>query len=130
MAVVSSPVTTAASTTDTILQTLFNVALPLAKAAEVAALPFLGWPVISQLFDALQNWIANDIRIALSLQATYLIIDFETTEEKDAFQAAVVQLRAAVAKGNLNDPDLIAKAKALDQSFEKLVHSDGSFSPQ
>jgi len=112
----------AAKTADEIFQGVVSVALPIAKAAEVAAVPCLGWPVISQLFDMVQNWIVNQIRIAISLQTTFLIIDFQTDLEKRAFLEAAQALR-----GQLSSPEA---NKAFDEAFNRLVQYNGSYSPK
>lgn len=114
---------------DAILRGVFSVFLPVAYAAEVSACPVLGVPPLSWVFKWVQDWIGNELRKRLSEESTFLIIEFETYEEKKNFKNAITLLKAAIAKGNLNDPDLLQKVADLDQAFDKLVHYDGSFSP-
>lgn len=114
---------------DDVLRVAFQIALPIALAAEIAAVPALGvWPV-SWIFNKAQTFIAEKIRLALAMGSTFLIIDFQTAEERKKFAEAVKILLDAIKKGNLNDPELIKRAKELDDAFNRLVRFDGSYHP-
>jgi len=120
---------TAANVVDSILRGLFKLGLLAAEAAETAAVPELKvWP-LSWIIDAVQSKIFDSIRKALSLESTYFIIDFQSDLERAHFADAVRSLQAAIAKGDLNDPELIKKMQDVKDKFDRLVSWDGSFSP-
>lgn len=95
-----------------------------AEAAAKAYVPFLNLPVVSQVFDFLCARFGDLMYSNLAVGTTFLVLDFQTNEEKKAFSDAMTELAASRQTG---DPDEHARAlqKAKD-AFDRLVHSDGS----
>lgn len=115
-----------------------DVVIAAAKAAAMAAIPWLAWPVISQLFDALLNWIGDYIYTAMAEWSTVGVIDVQTWIENSDYKTAVTQLADARneaiknlrAAGTSGDQDAINAAKQkFKDTFQNLVHWDGSHNP-
>ena len=137
-----APTTTnsAAQAVDSALKSIINdVVISAAKAAAVAALPWLSWPVISQLFDALLNWIGGYVYTAMAEWSTIGVIDIQTWMENSDYQRALSDLKAArdqavkdlQTAGQAGDQNAINTAKQnFKNAFQNLVHWDGSASPK
>lgn len=126
----TQPVNPVARFADAVLRGVFSIMMPIAYAAEVAACPILGTPPLSWVFKWVQDWIANQTRLKISMLSTFLIIEFETLEERNNFSDAVKLVQEGLKKGDLNDPALLAQAAKLDAAFDKLVLTDGTFTPK
>jgi hypothetical protein len=137
-----APTTTnsAAQAVDSALKSIINdVVISAAKAAAVAALPWLSWPVISQLFDALLNWIGGYVYTAMAEWSTIGVIDIQTWMENSDYQKALSDLKAArdqavkdlQTAGQAGDQNAINTAKQnFKNTFQNLVHWDGSATPK
>jgi hypothetical protein len=98
-----------------------------ATTAARAYVPFLNFPVVSQLFSFFAGKFGDLMYQEMALATTFAVIDFQTSHERDAFTEAMEALRAAKTAG---DPDAISKARQdAKDKFDRLVHSDGSAHP-
>lgn len=104
------------------LSSFFSNLLPIVKKLEVAEIPVLGMPVVSQLIDLVQGYIFKTIEKALALQTAFLIIDFQTEAERRAFTEAAIALR-----GQLDSEEANAN---FDKMVDRLIRYDGSYSPK
>lgn len=125
----SSATTTnqAAGVVDSVLRELVNLGTTALETAATAYVPFLGAPVVKQVFDYIVGWIGDIFYKAIALDGTYLVLRFQTAVEKSNYSQAVLDLKAAQASGN--DLQLTAARLAFDKAASSLIHSDGSFSP-
>lgn len=96
------------------------------QAAIVADVPFLGLPVISQIFGWLLGLVEGYFYTEAANAVTKLIIDLQTDSEVTATQTAYTAAQAAIASGDANA--IQAASTNLDSAFASLIHSDGSFS--
>lgn len=98
---------------------IISALLPVAKGLEVAATNgFLGLPIISPIFDAAQNWVVSYLERALGTQTTFLVISFQTDQEREAFKEAAIALR-----GQLSSEEANAN---FDKMVDRLIRYDGS----
>jgi hypothetical protein len=99
----------------------------IAESLIIADVPFLGLPIIRQLWQAVLGFIAGYIEKALETGATFAVIDTQTAIEESNLSTALQNLIAAEKKG---DPvELQAAIQAYAQAQSSLVHSDGSATP-
>src|SRR5271165_186571 len=92
-----APTTTSSTVqaVDSALKSIINdVVLAAAKAAAVAEAPWLSWPVISQLFDALLNWIGGYVYTAVADWTTIGVIDVQAWIENADYQKALADLKS------------------------------------
>src|ERR1044072_3740741 len=66
---------------------VFDVGENAARALALSEAPWLGWPVISVIFDKLLNRFAGWIYEALDKQVTFVIIDIETEAQRKAYDS-------------------------------------------
>lgn len=99
------------------------VAVNAAIAAALAAQPWLGLPIINQLFRAACNVVFGRVNYYTQQAAAFAIIDAQTNHEAAAYQQALTNLRNAI---NSGDPNAIATTRAtLQQALAVLIHLDG-----
>ena len=93
----------------------------------IADVPFLGAPVIKQLWSALFEWIAGYFTRALETSATFTVISSQTEIEKQNLSVALQNVIAAEKSG---DQAAISLAiQAYQQAQSNLVNYDGSSTP-
>ena len=93
-----------------------------------ADVPWLGLPVIKNLFSYIVGWICTYVSRSIQAGVTFAIIDAQVSSEHSDLSAAMDNLLAAEKSGDLN-----AIQKAIDQyatAHKALVASDGSAKPQ
>lgn len=127
MGTTPTTVNKSAQTVDAIINSaIFDVAVNAAQKAAIAAVPFLGAPIISTLFNFVLKYFAGILYTSLAQAATIQVIKFETAEESKAYAEAEAALRAAHLTG---DQNAIDRATAnFKTQFQSLVHFDGSAS--
>lgn len=96
---------------------IYDVALKAAKAAALAEAPWLRFPVISSLFDFMLGKFAGWVYGALDKAVVFAIIDIETQAQRHAYDSAVAEIKAKLAKPNPT-PEEIEKAR---QELEKRL---------
>lgn len=97
------------------------------KAAAKVYLPFLNWPVVSQLFDYILGKASDFLYVWFAELSTFTIIDHQTQSEKRAYQQSLVDLKKAEAQGDQNAID--QAHKKLKEDLARLVRWDGSAHP-
>lgn len=103
---------------------IFDVALNAFKTWATVQVPFLGWPIIKQIFSLLVGKIGDFIYEYLATIVTFSIIDLKIQAEKNAYDEAVTDLKKAHEGGN---PDEVQKAKEeFKKRFRSLIHSNGA----
>lgn len=104
---------------DAIMQVAVNAAI----GAAIAAQPWLGLPIIKQLFTWAVNLCFGQVNNYVQLAAAFTIIDAQTNAEAAAYQQARTNLANAIASG---DQNAIAATRAtFQQALSVLMHSDG-----
>lgn len=115
----------AVSAADAIIKNAeFTIGLQIAKTSAVADFPWLGWPVISQLFDLVLNWFAEYVYRGMTGVVNQAIIDAQTGKEKADYAAAKAKLHDIAATGNSGD--IAAADIEFQETLARLVHFDGS----
>lgn len=124
MGTTPTTVNNTANDINSVLKTVVDLGLNTAKAAAITAEPWLGLPVISEVFSFFMGKISGYISDALIDYATFTTIDIQTGSELSAFNAAATNLKAAQSQG---DPNAISTAQdAFKRTLASLVHFDGS----
>jgi len=126
---VPTPINNVATDINNAIQiAIFDVALNALKAYAVASLPWLGWPIINQLFNLLTNLIGKYVYTYLAQIATFTVIDMQTAAETQAYAQALNALQAAMTTG---DQNAIGQATSeVKTALAALIHFDGSASLQ
>ena len=123
----ASEPTTTDSTASIVSQTvtdIFGAAVTAAETAIIADQPWLGLPVIKQLWEALFSYIVGKISGALGTAAGFLVIDLQTYTEVTNAASAIQALQAAQTSG---DSNAITQARAqADAAAAALLHYNGS----
>ena len=123
----ASEPTTTDSTASIVSQTvtdIFGAAVTAAETTIIAAQPWLGLPVIKQLWEALFSYIVGKISGALGTGAGFLVIDLQTYTEVTNAASAIQALQAAQTSG---DSNAITQARAqADAAAAALLHYNGS----
>lgn len=102
------------------IHTFFTIGLVAGKAALRIYLPWLNWPIISQLFNLIVDRYGAMIDKEFQLGATFLIIDIQTDAEKRAYDEATDALKQA---HSIGDTDAIQKAKdEYKKKLAELIH--------
>lgn len=102
---------------------IMAVALNAAIAAALSAQPWLGLPIIKQLFEWAVRRAFGFVSLYTQQAAAFAIIDAQINQEAAAYQQAMLNLRNAVTSG---DQDAIAKTRATFQkALSVLIRSDG-----
>lgn len=125
MTIVAAPVNQGVTAIDQVVHTaVMTLALNAAEKALIAQFPELELPVLHQIFEAVLHYAFNYIDQALEQVAAFEVIDGQTDAEAKAYQDAVSQLAAALAKG---DPNAISQAnQTFSNDLGPLIHFDGS----
>lgn len=97
------------------------------EAAVIMQVPWLGWPVIKQLFDGVLGVVAEEIYKQAAITATKIVIDVQVGLEESKTGDAFQNLQMAIASG---DKVAIDKASTdLDTAYGDLIHDDGWSAP-
>ena len=103
---------------------IFKAIIPYVTAAIIADMPILGAPIIKQILNLILSYIGGKFEAELSQYVNFGIIDRMTDTEKEQYNQAVEETKAAYAGG---DPDAISKAKEnFKDKLGKLIHFDGA----
>lgn len=84
----------------------------IANAAARADAPWLNLPIISTIFSLLLNKLGELIYKQASTLGTFMVIDFQTTQERDEYIAAFEGLRLA----KIKEPGGEEHRKALERA--------------
>ena len=116
-----------AEVVDVILKEALDIGMTALETALNAYVPFTALPVVKQLIDMALGWIEGQIYQAIALEGTYLVLKFQTFVEKNNYNQAVSDLKAAQIGG---DPLQITAARlAFSDAASSLIHDDGSVKP-
>lgn len=111
-----------------ILKNLISgVGLDAVEAAAIVELPWLGWPIIKQIFELVLSKIAALIYEQAAYAATKIIIDVQVGIEESKVGPAFESLQMAIASGDQNA--IALASKDLDKAYGDLIHFDGWSSP-
>lgn len=103
---------------------VFGMGVNAAIISAVAAMPWLGLPIISTLFSYAVNKVATMIYSVIEPQVAFQIINFQTDAEKTAYDNAVAALTSAHLKG---DPTSVQQATIdFKKKLASLVRFDGA----
>ncbi len=125
---VATPVNDPAKKANYVERKLIDVLILGAVTAAKIYVPFLNFPVVSQVFGFLMGKFGDIMYVELALGTTFSIIDHQTKAEKIAFDEAMAALAASRQAAGDYDEHARALQRAKD-AFDRLVHSDGSARP-
>lgn len=109
---------------NTIIRTGENAGIDAVEVMIISAQPWLGFPVIKQIWEYAFGYLAGFFVRASQNGATFVVIDIQVENEKKGLSKALADVIAAEKTG---DPLEIQKAIAAYQIAQSsLVHSDGS----
>lgn len=118
---------TTAQTVNTIVARANSSAVQILQGLITADVPWLGWPVIKQIFSFFLSWLDGYISIAEQKGATTVVITAQTDAEETNFNVALAALKAAQATGDANA--ITAAQNNYTAAALALANSDGSSSP-
>lgn len=123
----STPSTTnqAATVVNNILQNIIEGSgVSVVEAAILIDVPWLGLPIIKQVFEYFLNFVASYIYVDAANTATKIVIDIQVNAEESVVISNFQELQQAIASG---DQNAISKASSdLDSAYGSIIHSDGS----
>lgn len=126
----SDPTTTnpAATQANAIIKELENILVPIAQAAIEKALPALGFPIIKQITEAIEQAIADKITKLAETGVTFVIVDLQVGREKGNISD---DIRAILRDEKLGDENAIAKdIEKYQEDASRLANDDGSATPE
>lgn len=113
-----------ASSVNKTVQSVVGDAVPLAEAALIAAQPWLGWPIICQLWEAAFGAIINALGTALGVMGSYVVMDVQKYIDLTNAANALVALNAAKASGDSNAIE--QASQAADAAAQPIIQYIGS----
>lgn len=122
----SNPTTTnsTASTVDSALSNIGNTGVATVEAMILSDVPWLGFPGLKQIWEALFGWIAGYFIKAAENGAAFVIMDLQIDNEKSRISTALAAIVVAEKSGDKNAIQIAIRNYAAAQSA--LVHDDGS----
>lgn len=117
----------AATIANKILRTCVDGFIIVVDSALMTQAPWLKLPIVSQIYHFILNKLGDKLYEFFGTGTTFLIIDFQTVQEKNNYMVAIALLQEAQKSG---DSDAIIKARkeAVD-ALGKLIRWDGSANP-
>lgn len=117
---------TTASTVNKTVSGMLGDVLPIVEAAIITAQPWLGWPIISTIWESFLSYLWNQIGQALGIEAGYLVMDLQQYIAVTSAANAMAALNAAKASGDANAIE--QASQAVDQAVSPVLHYLGSTS--
>jgi Trk-type K+ transport system membrane component len=123
----SLPPNTTATEVTTVMGAIGSGIVSVAEGMIIADVPFLGTPIIKQIWEALFNWIAGYFQKAAETGATFTVIDTQVGSETSGISSALAALVAAEKTGDA--AQITAAIQAYAKAQSSLVHDDGVGAP-
>lgn len=117
-----------ASIIDSIISGAENGLVKMVEGMAIADVPWLGLPIIKQIWEALLCWIAGYFSKAAQTLATFTVIDAQVSNEQTGLSQALQNLINAEKSGNAAAIQIAIQAYANAQSA--LANDNGSATPQ
>lgn len=102
---------------------LTSVAITTAETALIAYQPWLGWPVIKQLWESAFSYFVSQFGQALGIFAGYKVVDVQEYFALKNAASALAQLNAAKASGDINA--INQASAAADAAAAPILHYIG-----
>lgn len=105
-----------------IMEVVVNNAIKAAKAA----VPFLNWPVLNQLFTSLVQWTASLIYDEMAQNYALIAIDLKTESQKQEYKEAVSKLETIISKPKeeQNAEEVEKARQEFKKRLQELIHLD------
>jgi hypothetical protein len=117
----------AASFTNKVLRKAIDLGVDAALAAMATQAPWIKLPIISQVTKFILGHVGDYLYRFLAEHSTFIIIDFQTAIEKQAYLQSVDKLKAAMSAGDENEA---AKAREeFKRRLADLIHYSGHAHP-
>jgi hypothetical protein len=117
---IPQPPNKALDTVDSVLNSIiYGVGVKSALTASISAMPWLGFPIIRNIFEALLNALAGQVFGSIEPYISYKIIKFQNEEQRKNYEFAIEELKAATERGDQNDID--QKLQAAKDSIAAIV---------
>jgi hypothetical protein len=94
------------------------------KTALTTEAPWLKLPIISQVANYVFTYLGNYFYEFFSLHATFIVIDFQTAADKDAYIAAIEAYQKSKLTGDQNA--INAEREKLKKALGDLIEFDGT----
>jgi hypothetical protein len=104
-----------------------GVAEPVLETMIEADVPFLGLPVVKQLFEYAFHYIIHNLDVQMEVGAVKFVINIQTDSELAQAITAAIRLRDAMRENNQHAID--EASKDLDAAYDNLGHFDGWAKP-
>lgn len=88
---------------------IFDIAIEAAIKAAIAYVPFLGVPIIKQLFTFCVEKFASLLYTQTELAVSFIVVDLKVNKQSDEYREAVSQLSLAIA--TQKSPEEIERAR-------------------
>ncbi len=123
-------------TTINVPATLANKALKIAmdfatdsaRAAMLSQAPWLGAPVVSQVFDYILGQLSGYFYKFIALKSTFAIINFQSEAERDQFMSSMWSWNESIVIGE-SDEEIMRKREKVVTDFRRSVRWNGSARP-
>jgi len=122
LAPVPVPVNNPVSEINGVIQSsIYDLGVNALYASLITQQPWLGFPIIRDILKAALAYCAGKLYKILSESATITIINIQTDEELQKYNAASSELAVAISSGG----DLSAAQLNFEQALAGIVHFDG-----
>lgn len=105
----------------TVRRLAFDVGLRTAFAAVYVEVPFLGFPVVRQVFEFCITRFMDVVFTELSLGVLGMVIDIKTTAERVAYETATNELKSQLQKAEKNVEALTAAQEQFKKQLAALI---------
>jgi hypothetical protein len=109
---------------DGAISTTVNSGVTAVETLALTLKPWLGWPVVKQIWEGIFQWIAGLFVQVAETGETFAVIDNQTGTEVTGMSTALANLLAAEKSGDQNAINAAIQAYATANSA--LVRSDGA----
>lgn len=106
---------------DKIIKTLIlDTIMSVVRDKLIMAIPWLGWPIISQVVGWAMMKVGGLIVDEMSRRYLFISVDAQVAAENQKYTQSVAQLQTAIAGGT--DADIEAAKAAFKASLHDLIH--------
>lgn len=117
----STPTNKEASLVNAGLAALLDILKRYGAAGARASYPWLNWPIVSQLFSWLTNVLEKWLYDLAATQASFIVINFQTNAERDAYLKSLEELVEARESG-IHRKEALEKVK---KNVKDLIRFNG-----
>lgn len=109
---------------DSVIGAIGSVAVDAAEIALIAQYPFLGLPVIKQIWEYIVSKLETEVIAQLDKGANIITIEIIDSNENKSAVAANNNLKAVQGDPNATDAQKQAALQAFQSAYGKLIYDD------